>query len=199
MIQIFTQKTSGIWIAVACTEQQVITTTFADIEQNALNGVLKNLPLNIPFQILSTPHTCAKDTFTLMADMLEGKDVTYSTCLATDKLPKYTVRVLKAVMQIPTGYIATYGAIAKAVGGGPRAVGNVMAGNLFVPIVPCHRVVKGDFSLGGYGGGLKIKYQLLTKEKRGYSEPKDVVVNDAGLLRVYPVEVTLNAFMFQTF
>ncbi len=75
-------------------------------------------------------------------------------------------------MQIPLGYVTSYGAIAKAVGGSPRAVGNVMASNPFAPIVPCHRVVKSDLTLGGYGGGLKVKVELLSREKRGFSSLK---------------------------
>jgi len=39
-----------------------------------------------------------------------------------------------------------------------------MANNCFAPLVPCHRVVKSDFTLGGYGGGLKVKIALLKKE-----------------------------------
>jgi O-6-methylguanine DNA methyltransferase len=192
MIHVYTQNTNGIWLAIACTERQIVASSFVDIEQNALSNLLTNLPLNTPFQVLHTPSICAKDAFTLMADILDGKDITNSFDLATDELPKYTTCVLKAVTQIPTGYIATYGAVAKAVGGGPRAVGNVMAGNIFVPIVHCHRIVKSDFSLGGYGGGLKIKYQLLMKEKRGHLEPKDILIkNSGGVLRVYPVEITL--------
>jgi hypothetical protein len=57
-------------------------------------------------------------------------------------------------------------------------------------------VVKSDFSLGGYGGGLKVKYQLLCGEKRGYLEPKNVSVEDGGLLQVYPVEFTLKQVCF---
>jgi O-6-methylguanine DNA methyltransferase len=191
MIQVCTQNTNDTWFAVACSGRQIVATSFDDIEQKALNSLLNNLPFNTPFQVLSAPSMCVKETFTLMADMLEGKDIDHNFSLATDELPKYTTRVLNAVMQIPPGYIASYGAVAKAVGGGPRAVGNVMAGNIFVPLVPCHRVVKSDFSLGGYGGGLKIKYQLLMKEKRGYLEPKNVVIKNGGTLQVHPVEVTL--------
>ncbi|MCL2642210.1 MAG: MGMT family protein [Candidatus Bathyarchaeota archaeon] len=196
MIQVCTQSVNGTWFAVACTERQIVAASFADIEQKALNSLLNSLPLDVPFQVLLSPSVCAKNTFTLMADVLEGKDVESSFNLATNGLSEYTVRVLKAVMQIPSGYVASYGAVAKAVGGGPRAVGNVMAGNIFVLIVPCHRVVKSDFSLGGYGGGLKIKYQLLVREKRGYLEPCDIVIKNGGVLRVYPVEVTLkNIFL----
>ena len=193
MIQVYTQNINDTWFTVACTEQQVVATSFADTQQKALNSLLNNLPFNVPFQILFSPSICAKNIFLSMADILEGKDITYTPTLATDGLPKYTTSVLKTVMQIPLGYITTYGAVAKAVGGGPRAVGNIMAGNIFVPFVPCHRVVKSDFSLGGYGGGLKTKYQLLMKEKRGYIEPKQVIIKDVAgdVLQVYPVEVTL--------
>jgi len=197
MIEVYTQNINNTWLAVACNEQQIVATSFADVEQKALKTLLDNLPLNTPFQTHLLPSICAKDTFTLMTNILEGKDVNISLDFVTNYLPKYTVRVLKAVTQIPVGYISTYGAVARAVGGGPRAVGNVMAGNIFVPLVPCHRVVKGDFSLGGYGGGLKIKYQLLMKEKRGYHEHKDVILQNSGVLRVYPVEITLkNLYLF---
>jgi O-6-methylguanine DNA methyltransferase len=113
------------------------------------------------------------------------------TCLCATQLPQYTQKVLKATTHIPLGYVASYGGIAKAVGGGARAVGNVMASNSFVPLIPCHRVVKSDLSLGGYGGGLKVKVELLRLEMQGFSEPKMVSV-DGGALRVWPVEQVLN-------
>jgi O-6-methylguanine DNA methyltransferase len=191
MIQVYTENFNGTWLTLACTEQQVITTSFAETEQKALSNLLNNLPFKEPFQVFSSPSTYAKNAFMEIEGILEGKNVNCNLNLATEKLPKYTTSVLKAVMQIPAGYVATYGAVAKAVGGGPRAVGNVMAGNIFAPLVPCHRVVKSDFSLGGYGGGLKVKYQLLTKEKRGYTEPKQVAVENGGVLQVYPVECAL--------
>jgi hypothetical protein len=62
-----------------------------------------------------------------------------------------------------------------------------------VPIVPCHRVVRADLSLGGYGGGLRTKYQMLMKERRGYLEPKSFSLkNDSGVLQIYPIEITLD-------
>jgi O-6-methylguanine DNA methyltransferase len=107
-------------------------------------------------------------------------------------LPAYTKKVLKATSVIPLGYVTSYGSIAKAVGGGPRAVGNVMASNPFAPIVPCHRVVKSDFTLGGYGGGLKAKIELLGREKRGFSSSREIEV-DGGQLQVFPVEHVLRS------
>lgn len=190
MIQVYTQNVNGTWLTLACIERQVIAASFAETEQKALGNLLSNLPYEAPFQVFVAPSACARDAFALMEGVFEGKDVNLQLNLAMEKLPKYTSRVLKAVMQIPVGYVATYGSVAKAVGGGPRAVGNVMAGNVFAPIVPCHRVVKADFSLGGYGGGLKVKYRLLCKEKRGYVEAKEVGV-EGGVLQVFPIELTL--------
>jgi O-6-methylguanine DNA methyltransferase len=142
-----------------------------------------------------TPTEFAKRTFNLIDNILEGKDVELDLNLMVEKIPSYTKRVLKSTMQIPIGYVASYGSIAKALGGGPRAVGNIMAGNIFAPIVPCHRVVKSDFTLGGYGGGLKIKYQLLTKEKRGFKDPVEIRL-DNGMMQVFPVEFALKNTLF---
>lgn len=75
-------------------------------------------------------------------------------------------RVLLADHQIPQGRVMTYGGLAAKVGvpGGARAVGNVMAGNPFPLVIPCHRVIRSDGSLGGFGGGLKMKRALLERE-----------------------------------
>jgi hypothetical protein len=66
-----------------------------------------------------------------------------------------------------------------------------MACNRFPIIVPCHRVVKGDLGLGGYGaGGLKVKLEFLRREKRGYTKPKTVEAC-GGQLHLVPVEQVL--------
>jgi len=65
-----------------------------------------------------------------------------------------------------------------------------MAMNPFAPIVPCHRVVSSDFTLGGYGGGLKAKLAFLNREKRGYTVEREIPVGDKKL-RVFPVEFVL--------
>ena len=98
--------------------------------------------------------------------------------------------MLRTVSQIPVGYVASYSGVAHAVGGGARAVGNVMANNPFAPIVPCHRVVTSGLGLGGYGGGLQVKFEFLKREKRGYAEKRHVAVDDK-VLNVFPVELVL--------
>ncbi len=75
--------------------------------------------------------------------------------------------VLEKTREIPSGNVATYGEIARAVGKpeAARAVGSVMAKNPFPVLVPCHRVIKCDLSLGEYsGGGARVKRKLLESE-----------------------------------
>jgi O-6-methylguanine DNA methyltransferase len=77
----------------------------------------------------------------------------------------FTTRVLRAVRRIPPGKVATYGDIA-ALAGRPRAwraVGNIMR-ECRDPGTPCHRVIASGGSLGGYGGNLQTKRELLRAE-----------------------------------
>ena len=74
-------------------------------------------------------------------------------------------RVLGAVRRIPPGRVATYGDIA-ALAGSPRAwraVGTIMR-ECRDPGTPCHRVIAAGGALGGYGGNLQLKRELLRAE-----------------------------------
>lgn len=79
-------------------------------------------------------------------------------------------RVLQETMEIPRGNTRSYGEVAARIGhpGAARAVGNALARNPFPLWVPCHRVIKSDGSLGGFGGsgaGARLKEYLLKLEK----------------------------------
>jgi methylated-DNA-[protein]-cysteine S-methyltransferase len=74
-------------------------------------------------------------------------------------------RVWTALLRIPCGETTSYGAIAAAVGGSPRAVGAANGQNPIAIIVPCHRVIGANGSLTGYGGGLPTKQWLLAHEQ----------------------------------
>jgi len=194
MIEIYAKNFANTWFAVALCDQKIFTSSFATSEKTALNYILNNLPFNIPFQLFPKPNPTATAILQAIKEIYAGKDTEVKLNLASEDLPVYTQKVLKATLAIPVGYVTSYGAIAAAVGGGARAVGNAMACNLFPPIVPCHRVVKSDLSLGGYGGGLGVKLEFLLREKRGFTEPKDVSV-DGVFLRVFPVEDVLRKYV----
>lgn len=190
MIEACLEKIGKVWFGVVFSEQGLLYTTFSSDSKKVLNCLLSSIPFSTPFQVTSQPSTFAKTVIACLNNIYDGKDVETSFPLVTDHLPAYTRKVLNATSLIPVGYLATYGSISEAVGGGPRAVGNVMAKNPFVPIVPCHRVVKSDFTLGGYGLGLQVKRELLIREKRGYTSPREVKLY-GGSLRIFPVEYSL--------
>jgi methylated-DNA-[protein]-cysteine S-methyltransferase len=96
-----------------------------------------------------------------------ARDVTFSEEIL-DMLAcgEFQRRVLNHVMRIPRGRVSTYGRLAEKsrASRGARAVGNALAMNPYPLIIPCHRVIRRDGSLGGFGGGLKMKKDLLLME-----------------------------------
>ena len=76
------------------------------------------------------------------------------------------IKIWKELIKIPYGKTKSYGEIAKIVKTSPRYVGNVCGQNKHLLIVPCHRVIRTDGSLGGFSssGGLLLKKRLLNME-----------------------------------
>lgn len=71
---------------------------------------------------------------------------------------------LITMLLIPRGRFTTYGELAKALGTSPRAAGSYAARNPFPLLVPCHRIVRGDMRIGGYGYGPELKARFLMME-----------------------------------
>ena len=76
-------------------------------------------------------------------------------------------KIWTEIKNIPYGETKAYSEIATIVKTSPRYVGNVCGQNNFLLLVPCHRVIRSDGSLGGFSGlgGLKLKNKLLKMEK----------------------------------
>jgi O-6-methylguanine DNA methyltransferase len=84
----------------------------------------------------------------------------------------FQLRVWRALLEIPYGRTISYADLSRAIGreGAFRAVGAANGANPVAIIVPCHRVIAADGTLGGYGGGLDLKRRLLALEKALVSE-----------------------------
>ena len=85
------------------------------------------------------------------------------------KLTKFQWKVLSAAAEIPLGETRSYQWIAEKIGSpeAVRAVGQALRRNPYPVIIPCHRVIHTDGSLGGYAGRFdKRKAQLLNKERK---------------------------------
>jgi len=80
-------------------------------------------------------------------------------------------QVWNGLLEIPYGKTISYGDLADRLEnpGGMRAVGAANGQNPIPIIIPCHRVIAADGSLGGYTGGLEIKRKLLDLEQQKYT------------------------------
>jgi methylated-DNA-[protein]-cysteine S-methyltransferase len=97
----------------------------------------------------------------------EGKAFSFdASSLDMSRVPPFHRKVLRALARISKGKVSSYGKIAAKAGaaGGARAAGQGCANNPFPIVFPCHRVVRSDGSMGGFGGGLKLKRALLEME-----------------------------------
>lgn len=74
--------------------------------------------------------------------------------------------VWEAMRRIPYGRVSTYGRIAEMVSrpGAARAVGNAVARNPIVIVIPCHRVVRSNGDIGEFSSGVELKRRLLSIE-----------------------------------
>jgi len=75
-------------------------------------------------------------------------------------------RIWRELQRIPYGKTKSYGQIAKKFNTSPRYIGNVCGLNQHLLVVPCHRVVRSDNTLGGFSslGGIKLKKRLIDLE-----------------------------------
>ena len=100
-----------------------------------------------------------------LEEYFSGERRTFDLPLAP-KGTEFQKRVWSALCGIPYGETRSYGQTAAAVGnaGACRAVGTANHRNPISILIPCHRVIGADGSLGGYGGGLDRKTFLLRLE-----------------------------------
>jgi methylated-DNA-[protein]-cysteine S-methyltransferase len=103
----------------------------------------------------------------VIVSFLSGRPVSFDLdLLRLDLCPPFQRRVLLAEAGIPRGRVSTYGRMARRIGSpcAARAVGTALAKNPFPVVIPCHRALRSDLSLGGYQGGLAMKRRLLEME-----------------------------------
>jgi O-6-methylguanine DNA methyltransferase len=129
----------------------------------------KSLSQKFPHSQIYKESTDTSGCADQLREYFYGKRITFELDLDLD-LPLFHLKALNAVRTIPYGITLSYKDIAFKTGNpaAVRAVGNANARNPVPLVIPCHRVIKHDGSLGGYGGKLERKIFLLEHEKRNH-------------------------------
>jgi methylated-DNA-[protein]-cysteine S-methyltransferase len=124
---------------------------------------------------IRSEFSAAVEDPTLLPDLAEalrryfaGHPVDFDVRLDCADAAEFVVAVWQACLRVPYGKTISYLELARRAGypGAARAAGTAMKHNRFPVVVPCHRVIKSDGSLGGYSGpeGVDFKRRLLEME-----------------------------------
>ena len=148
---------------VAATERGICAVALADSEQVLLAELQSEFPRAVLNPVADGDRVIA-GTVKQVAESLSGKPVLTSVELIGTA---FQHKVWQALMTIPKGQTRSYAELAEQLGmpKAARAVARACASNKVAVLVPCHRVIRGDGSLGGYRWGLPLKDAILRQER----------------------------------
>ncbi|HEV3230660.1 MAG TPA: methylated-DNA--[protein]-cysteine S-methyltransferase [Candidatus Dormibacteraeota bacterium] len=128
-------------------------------------GVLWELSRRVSPRILEAPEKLAEPRREI-EEYFAGRRRDFAMALDWSLIQGYHREVLEVTNAIPYGQVSSYTGVAVATGrpAASRAAGNALGANPIPIVIPCHRVLRRDGSLGGYGGGLHVKRFLLRLE-----------------------------------
>jgi AraC family transcriptional regulator, regulatory protein of adaptative response / methylated-DNA-[protein]-cysteine methyltransferase len=136
---------------IAATERGICAVALSESQSDLLAELQREFP-NATLNPVSEGAALIADKVRAVADILAGR----------------TAAVDIELMRLPTGQTRSYADLAEGLGmpKAARAVARACASNRVAVLVPCHRIVRGDGSLGGYRWGLPMKARLLERESR---------------------------------
>jgi methylated-DNA-[protein]-cysteine S-methyltransferase len=152
-------------LLVASTERGVVRLGYAC---EGFDGVLQGLADAVGPRVLQSPSRL-DEAARQLEEYFEGRRRTFGLPLDRRLSTGFRGEVQRYLPSIAYGSTVSYGRIAAALGRprAVRAVGTACAANPLPVIVPCHRVLRADGSLGGYVGGTEAKRSLLALEHEG--------------------------------
>ena len=163
---------------VAATDRGVVAVEWFTTDEAFTTGLARRLGAPIEPAVDALPddpsraHLAA--AVAALESLLAGRPTRPTVAFDLTGRPTWDRRVLDAVATVPWGRTASYGEIARRIGAprAARAVGGALGRNPIGLLIPCHRVIAADGSIGGYGGDgwggreerLAIKRALLARE-----------------------------------
>ncbi len=154
-------KTPLGWVAAAYSPRGLLAVT---LPRNNRIAALRALQEKV--ESLLAPGKMYAPLIEDLTRYFQGETVAFRYPLDLRGATPFQQRVWEALLKIPRGETRSYQEVAAAVGRplAARAVGQAVRANPLAIIIPCHRVIASNGSLGGYAGGLPWKRRLLTLE-----------------------------------
>ena len=164
------EKIGDLWVSVAYdTEGRIIANSLpvkgrATARQMVVDSLASRGIGQFHERTMALGKTLAGEV--MKAGLGEGRSEKLVPVLSYEGLTDLEREIYEFVRGVPRGSVVSYGDVAAGVGRprAARAVGNAMAKNPFPWVVPCHRVVKSDLSIGGFSGSPCRKGDLLRQE-----------------------------------
>jgi methylated-DNA-[protein]-cysteine S-methyltransferase len=148
---------------IAMSDEGIAALGFDDSEQEFLLRISTRYQSSI-----ERSRTRVSQAIEQLKDYFAGKRDSFDIPLDLRSLTPFQRMVLDAIQKVPSGETISYGGLARRIGkpGAARAVGRALGSNPIPIIIPCHRALSADGSLGGYSGrgGVRTKQALLTLE-----------------------------------
>jgi len=141
------------------------------IDRRATERELSILRKRLRMNVVPGEHRCLTATHQQLADYFSGNNLEFDIPLAPVG-SAFQLRAWKILQSIPVGETRSYSWMAKRLGdeNARRAVGRANGTNMICIVIPCHRVIRADGTLCGYGGGLWRKKWLLDHERKVMSD-----------------------------
>lgn len=157
------------------------------VDRRALESELKDLRREFSAVIVPGDHVVLDRAARELAEYFAGSRTTFGVPL-DPRGSAFEHRVWRALQAIPFGQTSSYAAIAAALGNASasRAIGRANGRNRIAILIPCHRVIRSDGELCGYGGGLWRKRWLLSHERAALREPPGRSAREAGVRPLAP-------------
>jgi len=130
--------------------------TFSETRVSALDDMERRFP---EVDFIQNDHKAAQ----LVRQIFENGKIPTLNPIGTE----FQLSIWRALQKIPKGKTTTYAEIAQTIGRpkAVRAVGTAIGANPIAYLIPCHRVIRSDGSLGGFRWGLECKIKMLEWEK----------------------------------
>ena len=160
-IRYLTTETSIGSVLVATTERGICAVTIGDSSAELIASLEEEFP--------NATRTAATDDelTAIVRDVVDGNGAAAAAVPLDLRATTFQLRVWNALRANPRGETRTYAEVAEAIGEprAVRAVANACASNRVAMVIPCHRVVRTDGTLGGYRWGVARKRKLLQREQ----------------------------------